>query len=82
MTDKQQSSIMFVISITTAIVAILVPIFTYRTEIVLNKKDIDYIKADRITVWDKQDKLDSIQTSCLAELKEITARMDEREKLK
>lgn len=82
MTDRQQSSIMFVISVSVALIAILVPVFTYREEINLNKYKIEEITDDRKIVWDKQDKLDSIQTNCLAELKEITARMDEREKLK
>jgi len=71
MTDKQQGSIMFVISITVALIAILVPVFTYREEINMNKYKIEEIREDRKIAWNKQDKLDQRQADMLVELKEL-----------
>ena len=80
MDNKRQSMILFVISLATAIVAILVPIFTYREEINLNKYKISEIEIDRRIVWDKQTEIDINQSKCLQELKELTIRMDARAK--
>ena len=80
MDNKRQSIILFVISLTTAVIAILVPVMTYREEINLNAYKIEEIRVDRKVVWDKQNELDINQSKCLQELKELTIRMDAREK--
>lgn len=79
MTETQKSTLLFVISLSTALIAILVPVFTYREAINLNAYKIEEMRIDRVIVWEKQYVLDEKQSKILQELKELTIKMEARQ---
>lgn len=78
-TQQQQAMITFVISIVVALIAILVPVFTYREALNLTAYKVDGVIEDRKIVWERQAEIDKQQSKCLTELKELMIRIDARE---
>ncbi|MBU3905032.1 MAG: hypothetical protein KJ906_02710 [Nanoarchaeota archaeon] len=72
---KNQSIVLFIISISTALIAVLVPIFTYREAINLNSYKIEEIKQNRGEAWTIQFEVDKNQNKLLKELNDLSIEM-------
>lgn len=72
---KNQSIVLFIISISTALIAVLVPIFTYREAINLNSYKIEEIKQNRGEAWSIQFEVDKNQNQLLKELNDLSIEM-------
>ena len=72
---KNQSIVLFIISITTALIAVLVPVMTYREAINLNSYKIEEIKQNRGEAWSIQFEVDKNQNKLLKELNDLSIEM-------